>query len=160
MSKNKSDSRSNVSLPSAGTQNTESNDMNQPIVPKKLSFNSCVSADTPEKRLQALQAQMNGFLHKLKRDQPVNNRYMERNNSSNESSNVQRNGSKNSKLACANIPKSKENSSSKSNYKSPRPIQEDYVHPKNIQYIGPSAEHSRELIKKRISFLKKKLKEI
>jgi len=149
LAKTKSESKSNTSLPSAGTQNTETNEITQTIIPKKLSFNSCVSSDTPEKRLVALQNQMQGFLYKLKKDKTGNSRYMINSaSSSNENSNFKSIESSQSKpeRASKHVKKVKVFDTHKSLTKS-----------ESAWVLAPSSDRSRELIQKRISFLKKKL---
>lgn len=73
--KNKSETKSNISIPSVRTLIADNGDLNNPLIPKKLSFNSSISTETPEKRLETLKSQMNGFLHKLKSNEVISTRY-------------------------------------------------------------------------------------
>jgi hypothetical protein len=145
---NKSESKSSISLPSAGTQNTETNEMSQSLVPKKLSFNSCISIETPEKRLEALHNQMNSFLYKLKSNKPANNRYIINScSTSKEDSNMKsKEGSEIKNYAAENAQNIKVFPESKS-----------MTSVQNSCLSVASSDRSRELIQNRIHFLKKKL---
>lgn len=99
----------------------------------KLSFGSCESLSTPEKRLEALHSQMNGFLHQLRNDQFGNNRY-----------------------STGSICISNESYSQKPKEEfSPKFAKEAEIYSKPP--LSEKPDHSRDLIKKRIMFLKQKL---
>jgi len=153
LNKDKTDLKSENSNPSSGTYVTDNQEVTNPLLPKKLSFNSCTSStETPEKRLDTAS---NSNLETVSQLQSANAIDLKKFNSNGYSSNDT--SRLNAYKTSPQIKKKPIESSLaiSENFKKLDTRDSD-PHPRTIQYVGPDPAHSRELIMKRISYLKQK----
>ena len=122
----------------------DDNEINKPLLPKKLSFNSWISSDTPEKLLEVLKGQL---------EQRNKNKIINENNWIT----IQ----KDDKIGNSEFKTKPLESSLKLNKQFKiLDNREGDPHPRTIQHNNKNPSHSRDLILKRISYLKqKKLKQ-